>query len=63
MICILIVAVLFFTFRVLQEKGNCRLTNIAEVVSFDNNKAESCKSALIKTMTLGKSGLTALKTL
>jgi hypothetical protein len=39
------------------------LTNIAEVVSFDNNKAESCKSALIKTMTLGKSGLTALKTL
>ncbi len=30
---------------------------------FDNNKAESCKSAVIKTVTLGKSGLMALKTL
>ncbi len=57
MICILIVAVLFFTFRVIQEKGNCR------GCEFDNNKAESCKSALIKTVTLGKSGLTELKPL
>jgi hypothetical protein len=39
------------------------LTNIAEVVSLIIIKEESCKSALIKTVTLGKSGLMALKTL